>query len=538
MIRPGTAILSGLAVFGTVGLCAAPAVADVIVELANGKRITVPVNPGNIADIGFDSRSISTDGLTREQIDALERSSRIELNALRKRVKTAERARRTIFAERETARDAAAAAARTTLPGRAAKEARLAGAALDRARAAFREIQGSIAEAPRPAPAAPKSLGPPRRVADIPRNARAAKGARVAEADKAQSGLPRDLRQRIDLMPPGTWLELRQSADGRIRNTRLSRLFPRRIGHPAWGIVGPRAVIDAWSGGAYAPERRELYVLGGGHNDYGGNEVYAFNLDTLRWSRLTEPSSYDARQQTVDGTPRSRHTYDGVEWLPRLKRLVVVGGAPWSKSGGGSRATWLFDPASRVWGRRALAPANTLHPASAVNSQTGHLWATSRYRVLRFDPEKNVWSSVTGRGNYIQEGSAAFVPASGTVVVFNKDGLWGARTKGKGGGGLTRLSPSGEGPAPSRYHGIDLHPATGDLYFWNGAADVWRLTADLSRWDRLSPKGAAPRRNKNSRGVFGRWRYVPHLQRFIGIDNAEGNVWLFRPAADIGRAER
>src|SRR5699024_5795701 len=47
--------------------------------------------------------------------------------------------------------------------------------------------------------------------------------------------------------------------------------------------------IEAYSGGALDPEGNRLYVLGGGHNDYYGNEVYAFDINTRSWHRVTEP---------------------------------------------------------------------------------------------------------------------------------------------------------------------------------------------------------------------------------------------------------
>src|SRR3546814_1403457 len=49
------------------------------------------------------------------------------------------------------------------------------------------------------------------------------------------------------------------------------------------------AVLGAWNGGAFDRARGEFRVHGGGHADYGGNEVYAFDFATLTWTRETNP---------------------------------------------------------------------------------------------------------------------------------------------------------------------------------------------------------------------------------------------------------
>ena len=110
------------------------------------------------------------------------------------------------------------------------------------------------------------------------------------------------------------------------------------------------------------PGTNWLFVWGGGHADYGGNEVYAFDLETLRWERLSDPAPTD-RERTdsyADGSPRSRHTYDYLEFVPSAKRLISFGGAALYPSGSVStRRISEFDRGSRRWvtGRRADVPA-------------------------------------------------------------------------------------------------------------------------------------------------------------------------------------
>lgn len=53
-------------------------------------------------------------------------------------------------------------------------------------------------------------------------------------------------------------------------------------------------VFQSWGGGVYAPELGALGSLlvggTGGHNNYDGNEVYRYDIDTRLWSRIGEPT--------------------------------------------------------------------------------------------------------------------------------------------------------------------------------------------------------------------------------------------------------
>ena len=64
---------------------------------------------------------------------------------------------------------------------------------------------------------------------------------------------------------------------------------PGTLAHQIHGNSGPHMVMEAWAGGAYDTLRNRLYVTGGGHLSYYGNEIYAFDIPTLKWLRITDP---------------------------------------------------------------------------------------------------------------------------------------------------------------------------------------------------------------------------------------------------------
>src|SRR5215470_3874736 len=76
----------------------------------------------------------------------------------------------------------------------------------------------------------------------------------------------------IEDLQPGHWYE--------VPNSRVRQILPNPFlpGNPSY-------IMRAWSGGAYDTKRDRFIIWGGGHGDYGGNEVYAFDVNTLSWFR-------------------------------------------------------------------------------------------------------------------------------------------------------------------------------------------------------------------------------------------------------------
>ena len=97
--------------------------------------------------------------------------------------------------------------------------------------------------------------------------------------------------------------------------------------------IGNEHVIDAWNAVTYSPfysTNGALVLHGGGHGDYGGNETYVFDFDTLLFKRLDNPTTNIDRRVTdivrtvsnmtyceyADGQPASSHTYDNLCIIP------------------------------------------------------------------------------------------------------------------------------------------------------------------------------------------------------------------------------
>lgn len=340
------------------------------------------------------------------------------------------------------------------------------------------------------------------------------------------------LRKELDRLGPGRWLELTGNAAGTIKGTAISRVFPARTGHPAWGIVGPRSVVVAWCGAAYDTKRDQLFVFGGGHMDYGGNEVYLFDMARREWMRVTHPSAYDDKFNTVDGTPVSRHTYDGIEYLPGPDRMFVTGGSVYSHNGWATNTTWTFDSDFWRWTRLQNAPIKT-HPASAYDPVTGLIYVASVTVLYSYDPARSLWRQASQHAAWIPNGTAAFDPVRRYYVELMGHGLHYYDFSGASHGlAARRRAPvAGDTEVEKMLRpGLDFDPKRRVLFAWAGGRAVWSLDTGSFRFTKhANTAGPAPRQEELSRGIYGRWRYVPRLDAFVGFNDHDGNVWLYRP---------
>ena len=108
----------------------------------------------------------------------------------------------------------------------------------------------------------------------------------------------------------------------------LRRLTGRYVNAPWSGRVGFSAITEAWNGAVFATRlggSGSLVVFGGGHNNYFGSDVHAFDISTREWRRISDgfvqggPEHYGAgafyaNAEYPDGSPLPPHTYGYVQY--------------------------------------------------------------------------------------------------------------------------------------------------------------------------------------------------------------------------------
>ena len=352
-------------------------------------------------------------------------------------------------------------------------------------------------------------------------------------------------------------------------------------GQPWSAIGGCGAVIDAWSGGAYDPVHDKMLIWGGGHADYWGNEVYSFNPATFLWKRETTPSDVTTSSEVCqdpyfDGKPASRHTYDGLAYLPGPNRF-------WSWAGGIAGSgncpgvpilTWTLDLETQTWTN--MLPTGSFDTgaagfmfvaASAYDPSTRKVFTQDTGGLSAYDYAANSWAIVQdfgmppewpryedggdktaaidtkrhlfftfGQGDYfvfdiganaivtddwITTGGGAFDNSSQAAGPSTIGQLYPNEVIHTGGGDVI----TADGP------GLDYDPHADALVAWKGGAP-YVLDLASKVWTTKSATGALATPSQN--GVYGRFRYLAKYNVFILVNGPNDDVTFYKHTAGCG----
>lgn len=130
-----------------------------------------------------------------------------------------------------------------------------------------------------------------------------------------------------------------------------------------------------------------MIVFGGGHNDYFGSDVHAFDLGTREWNRISdgyvsgEPSAYG--QEAIypntsypDGSPLPPHTYEYVQYDPvGNDYLLLKGQLELGPNVTPAPVPHMFNLDTLSWRR------GPRHPSAVLNSGGWTTWDAAR-RIL------------------------------------------------------------------------------------------------------------------------------------------------------------
>ena len=171
----------------------------------------------------------------------------------------------------------------------------------------------------------------------------------------------------------------------------LKERLRRRLGRdwiaPWRGRVGFSSITEAWNGAVFASRygpSGAMIVFGGGHNDYFGSDVHAFDLARREWQRLTTGFvSGDADEYGEgavypdavypDDSPLPPHTYDYVQYDEEGNDYILLKGQ--TELGRNVKATpisHLFNLDTVSWRR------GPRHPSAILNSGGFSTWDAKR----------------------------------------------------------------------------------------------------------------------------------------------------------------
>jgi len=357
----------------------------------------------------------------------------------------------------------------------------------------------------------------------------------------ADNGLT-DLIELADSLAAGQWLQIPGSNIPLLSQARYNEILASTGSAPFWGN-GAKAVITAWNSAAYDPVGHRFFVMGGGHTDYGGNEVYAYDLDTLEWTRLTDPAPLtvqDGGQWRPDGSPAAPHTYDGLVWNPVTETLwlttTAYSYAPTGYYFPTEKAFWEFDPETLSWTAHAQTVGSMPFASSA--------WLEGRYQILVLDASGTValinsdGSVVRGSGGQPRDlGSAEYDPVRDVVYELGRTGIRAIDVADDGHVTSTVVARFDRDMAATfnfAEAGMAYHPGLDAFLISGGDRDVWLWDPDDGSFEHIF-NTVSPQGPDGVGRLYDRIEYIPEADAFvmIGTDaNASEGVWIYKLGQD------
>jgi hypothetical protein len=368
----------------------------------------------------------------------------------------------------------------------------------------------------------------------------------------------------LQCMSPGEWYE--------VPGTELAKSSAIPSPRPA-DFYNFHGLMGHWGGGAYDTQRHRLIVWGGGHASYLGNEIYAFDVPTMRWIRLSDRTSSE---------PASRHTYDLMAYIPPLTgpNGARFGDALWNTggakaSGGSDDRTWMFDLATQSWAERSpLSSSGQSDLAYNIYNYADYdpvsqlVWFFSYRHLYTYDPINDRWRGSLASNSITIEKTATIDPVRRKMVIIgqNYDFSTGSVNvvdlTGTGGYQISTLTTAGYNNeiVNKRAPGFVFDPVyadpstgrTGRFVAWSGGRYVYTLNLDTGQWTRHDPANTVDPGNAAPQGTYGRFQYVPYpYNGYVVVNNVEnapngydgeptplkGSVFFYKLSAGPGIAE-
>lgn len=320
------------------------------------------------------------------------------------------------------------------------------------------------------------------------------------------------------------------------------------------------SVMAAWGGavlntvglylGATFVPGTWLCCWGGGHNDYGGNEIYAFGpmeSDAPAWKRIINPRipAPDDVARDTSGYPVSRHTYNSLNF-------VSLGGRNWMYSSGQtfgyhsavtSYAADVFDfnvasPDSNFpWVAKANAAG--ICDVSAIDTTTGKIWGIpyAANMVALYDIATDAWSSAKFKSPLGGLFTASIDTGRGLMLTLTSSGAICAYRLNNGvNNDFYTLSTSGTGPGAAG--GFIYDSRTDSFRCWVGGNTLYTLMPPASSpyqggdawvWSSVSiPGSTVP--TQIAAGVYGRFQRVVigGVTGYLLANSSSASTYFFR----------
>lgn len=322
---------------------------------------------------------------------------------------------------------------------------------------------------------------------------------------------------------PNTWVQ--------IPNTQLKSVVgPESYKQPVKAIIGPKGIVDAWSGAVWnEKEQRMDIIAAGGHADYCGNEYYRFDLDDMNWTQVIPPSRMDGYDWKTgvapDGRPASRHTYQGQVYVPTTDKTYVFGGSLCSGAGVADNRLWSFTSNGdyEYLGTKKGYP--TLGGHALFDPISGHIFLIKRGHVYQFDLTTNKMRDLTSREADWAWGTSAAIDVDRRIIfAFGHGHAWIFDLKS---GTKKKITLTGDYTLINRKGvGMEFVKNIDRYVIWAGGDTMFFVNPETLNFVSMHTKGLAPKGIGN--GVYGRFRYSEKYGGFIVVSRYDEDIYFLK----------
>ena len=311
---------------------------------------------------------------------------------------------------------------------------------------------------------------------------------------------------------------------------------------------------SAYSGGCIAAATSELVVMGGGHSDYCGNEIYSLNLsdNAPSWYQWFPPSQALANSSSsgsgvpynLDNTPAARHTYWNIHFInSRNKLYTFLAQAVWGNGNGKFATVDSCAYRARAWdpmGTNPNAPSAGAFDLGMIKDASENIWYhdSASGELYKWTAATNSWTTVANVNVAQGDGQPYCCDTKRTRMVRTANGPTpaGWLNLGNPSAGFNNVTMSGT-----------ITPSVGGLVydpvvdcFWylpyaqGSTAVLYQINPTTWTVTTAAVTGSVPG-NQTSGGpgdgyFHGRFNYVPNLKGLVFMLDNQTNVYFMRTA--------
>ncbi len=339
---------------------------------------------------------------------------------------------------------------------------------------------------------------------------------------------PREEGFKLAHVKPGHWVS--------IPNTELIDILPESsFKQPIHKTTGPHAIVNAWSGGAYDSHRDRLMIIGGGHADYCGNEWLAFDLNKLKWELLSGPSvlnGYDNQSGvTPDGAPASRHTYNGLTYIPSSDELLMHGGSLCNDAGSADNRWWAGNPEDGTWKLQGGKGTWLLGYSTAYDEATDLVFEFRRGPLYSYSPATDIWLQRSTHGDAGKSAMTGAIDSARRKFLLlgqNKMYIFDLTTYER-----VQIETGSHPIVSANSPGLTYVKSIDRYVAWSGGKKLYLIHPVSWEIQALETSGEIPA-SATTHGTYGRFRYSSKYNGFILVNSIDSNVLFLKMPENTG----